>query len=200
MAEQVGKIWILRGFREVGYALSPEARAAQFAQVEAALNECGRLVVSAAARWSNSGVHSFGAELFPDLESLRAHTAMLHKLDWFRYVDSESFVGTPTEINEPAYENPVFQLQLIRGLRDAVWSHSAEEIQAAQQRNGAMAASLGVRRILRLDCRWAREDYMMVQILEWPSLEAVMKHSVLEEESEWPRYLDQTHILGVKAA
>ncbi len=198
MAEQIGKIWIVRRYREAGYALTAEERAAKMAQVDAARRDCARVLVQANARWSGNGVASFGAELYPDLEALKNHTANLEKIDWFRYIDSETIIGTPVLVSEPAYENPVFQLQLIRGTREMVWTLTQERTQAELQRNVANAEGLGMRHVLRLDCRWAREDYSMVQILEWPSLEAVMKHVAFEEEQEWPRAVNQTHILGTK--
>lgn len=200
MAGQVCKVYIVRGFREAGYALSQEEIDAKLAQVEAARPQCGgRMLVRALARWSSYEIYGFGAEIFPDLESLQKHTAALDELDWFRYIDTESFIGTPSVINEPTYENPVYQLQLIRGPREAGYAMMDEQGDTELQRVIAAADELGSRTILRLDCRWSREDYMMIQIHEWPSLEAQMKHTAFEEQIAWPRMVDQRHILGVKA-
>jgi hypothetical protein len=198
MAEQIGKIWIVRQLREASYALSADERAAKVAQADALRNECARVLVDANALWSGYGVASFGAELYPDIEALQHHTASLEKMDWFRYVDSETFVGTVQIANAPVYENPVFQLQFIRGLKELAWTLSPERVQSEQRRNAASAEALGVRRVLRLDTRWSREGYMWVQILEWPDMEALMKHIAFEEQQDWPRGVDQTHILGVK--
>lgn len=200
MAEKIGKLWIVRRFREAGYALSAEERAAKMAQVDALRRECAHVLVDANALWSGYGVASFGAELYGDIEALQNHTARLEKMDWFRYVESDTFVGTVVFANEPAYENPVFQLQFIRGIREAAKALPPERVQAEMQRNAASAESLGMRRVLRLDTRWSREGYLWVQILEWPNMEAVMKHIAFEEQQEWPRGVDQTHVLGVKAA
>ena len=199
MAE-VGKVYIVRRFREAGYALSTEERDAKLAQVAAARHECGgRLLVSAVARWSGYGIYGFGAEVFPDLESLQKHTAALDKLDWYRYVESESFVGTPSIISEPAYENPVYQLQLFHGAREAGYAMPEERLLGELKRVQASGDEQGIRRLLRMDCRWSREDYGLIQVFEWPSLEAQMKHTAFEEQVEWPRLVNQRHILGVKA-
>lgn len=198
MAEQIGKIWIVRRYREAGYALSAEERAAKMAQVDASRKECARVLVDANAFSSGYSVAGFGAELYPDLEALRNHTANLEKIDWFRYVESETFVGTVKFVTEPVYENPVFQLQVIRGVREAGYAAPPEKMQDELQRNMAEADTLGVRRVLGLDTRWSREDPWRVQILEWPSLEAVMKHAAFEEQQEWPRLVDQTNFLGVR--
>ena len=199
MAE-VGKVYIVRRFREAGYALSTEEREAKLAQVAAARHECGgRLLVSAVARWSGYEIYGFGAEVFPDLESLQKHTAALEKLDWYRYVDSESFIGTPSIINEPVYETPVYQLQLFHGGREAGYAMPEERLLGELKRVQASGDEQGIRRLLRMDCRWSREDYGLIQVFEWPSLEAQMKHTAFEELVEWPRLVNQRHILGVKA-
>lgn len=201
MSGEVCKVYILRRFREAGYALSPEERAAKIAQVAAARQACGgRLLVSAVARWSGYGVYGFGAEVFPDLASLQKHTAALEELNWYRYVESESFIGTPLIMSDSTYENPIYQLQLIRGPREACYAMPEEQLNAEFKRIFASVEEQGMRRILRLDCRWSREDLRLIQLHEWPSLEAQMRHTVFEEQAEWPRLFDQTHILGVKAA
>lgn len=201
MSGEICKVYILRQFREAGYGLSPEERAAKFAQVAAARQECGgRLLVSAIARWSGYDVYGFGAEVFPDLASLQKHTAALEELNWYRYVESESFIGTPLIMNDPVYENPIYQLQLICGPREACYAMPEEQLNGEFERVFASVNEQGMRRILRLDCRWSREDLRLIQLHEWPSLEAQMKHTAFEEQLEWPRLFDQTHILGVKAA
>ena len=200
MEGQVGKVYILRRFREAGYALSTGEREAKLAQVAAARLECGgRLLVSAAARWSRHGIYGFGAEIFPDIESLQKHTEALEKLDWDRYVESESFVGTPLIINEPVYENPIYTLQLVQGGRDPAHTMPDEQFRDRIMDNVASADAYGIRRLLRMGCRWSSEAYALIQLFEWPSLEAQMKHIAFEEQAETPRLMSQTHILGVKA-
>ena len=200
MTQEVCKVYIVRRFKEAGYALSNEERAAKLAQVAAARQECGgKLLVSAASRWSDYGTYGFGAEIFPDFASLQKHTAALDNLDWFRYIESESFIGTPAVVNEPAYENAVYALQLIHGRRESSYALPEEQFHNEFKRVIDSADTFGRRRLLRMDCLWSREDYAMIQVHEWPSLEACMKHTAFEEQVEWPRLIDQRHILGVKA-
>ena len=201
MSEEVCKVYILRRFREAGYALTMEERAAKLAQVAAARQECGgRLLLSAIARWSGYGVYGFGAEVFPDVASLQKHTAALEELNWYRFVESESFIGTPLIFDDPVYENPIYQLQLIRGPREASYAMPKERLDGEFKRVFASVDEQGMRRVLRLDCRWSREDLRLVQLHEWPNLKAQMKHTAFEEQQEWPRLFNQTHILGIKAA
>ena len=200
MAGQVCKVFLLRRLTEAGYAFSVEERAAKFAQAAAVRAESGgSLLFNALAGWSSYDIYGFGAELFPGLESLKQHTAALEKLDWFRYVESETFIGTPIILNEPAYPNPIFVLQLVKGIREAGYALPEGELENRFKQVAASADALGVRRILRMTCRWSREDYGMVQVHEWPSLEAQTKHTAFEEQMDWPRYFNQRHVLGIKA-
>lgn len=200
MSEEVCKVYIIRRFKEAGYALSNDERQARLAQAAAVRHECGgRLLVNALARWADYGIYGFGAEIYPNLESLQKHTAALEELDWYRYIDSESFIGTPLIIEEPAYENPVYHLQLIHGRREAGYALSEERSNDGFKQVFASAEEHGMRRLVRMDCRWSREDYRLIQVFEWPSLDAQMKHIAFEEQLEWPRIFDQSHILGIKA-
>jgi hypothetical protein len=65
--------------------------------------------------------------------------------------------------------------------------------------NIASVDALGIRCLFRLRCRWFREEYALIQVFEWPSLEAHIKQVAFEEQAEAPRLISQTHILGVKA-
>ena len=200
MAGQVCKVYIVRRFKDAGYALSEKEREAKLAQVAAVRQECGgRLLVSAVARWSDYGVYGFGAEVFPDIESLQKHTEELEKLDWYRYIDSVSFIGTPLIIEEPIYEAPIYQLQLIHGMREAGYALPEERLNDGFKQVFTSVDKQGMRRLLRMDCRWSNEDYRLIQVFEWPSLEAQMKHTAFEEQLDWPRIVNQQHILGVKA-
>lgn len=199
MSGLVCKVFILRRFTEAGYALTPEGRAAKLAELAETRRQAGaRLLVNAAATWSHYDMDRFGAEVFTGIESLKKYTAALDKIDWFRYVESETFIGTPLILNEPTYENPIYVLQLIRGIREAGYTLTESDRERRFRQIIASADSLGVRRILRMTCRWSREDYGMVQVHEWPNLEALMQQVAFEQEMEWPRYFDQENILGVK--
>ena len=44
--------------------------------------------------WSNERWMAFGVEEFPDMDSVHKHSAALQELEWFRYIDSETMLGT----------------------------------------------------------------------------------------------------------
>ena len=44
--------------------------------------------------WSSEQWVMFGVEEFPDIEAVQKHTEDLWELEWFRYMDSTSMLGT----------------------------------------------------------------------------------------------------------
>lgn len=64
-------------------------------KVTEALNTAGgkELVVCDAA-WSNERWPFFGVEEFPDLEAVQRHQQILTDLNWTRYIESRSTLGT----------------------------------------------------------------------------------------------------------
>jgi hypothetical protein len=80
------------------YELSKEEQNALLEKIGNALTESGgKPVVNCNASTFSDQWQVCGVEEFPDLDSLHKHAAALQKLDWFRYVDSESVLATPWE-------------------------------------------------------------------------------------------------------
>ena len=199
MAGEVCKVFIVRRMKEAGYALSAEGRSAQLAKGAAALKESGgRSLIAAMSRWSTYDTYLFGAELFPTIEAVQKYSELLEKLNWFQFIEGETFLGTPLNVSEPAAEGAIYALQLINGARGAVAALSEEQINQRLADVAGHADSLGVRRILQMNPRWSHEELLHIQILEWPSLEALMKQVAYEEDVEWLRYASQRQILGTR--
>lgn len=80
------------------YELSKEEQDALGKKVERALTEAGgkSLVMGDASVFSDQW-QVCGVEEFPDLDSLHKHAAALQKLEWFRYIESESMLAAPWE-------------------------------------------------------------------------------------------------------
>jgi hypothetical protein len=94
MAEKVYKLFIGHA-KEAWYQLSDEEKKAKFDAVEAAMAECGgKRVIACRSRWSDELNGSFGIEEYPDIEAVQKYALMLEKLEWFRYVESKSYLGT----------------------------------------------------------------------------------------------------------
>ncbi len=204
MTGQTIKVTILRQYKEAGRALPIEEQKARIQQADAIRNECGgRLLVSADAHWSSGDIFGFSAEVFPGIEAAQKHAAALDKIDWFRYVDSESFLGFPEILNQPVYEKGILQLQVIRGMKEQAYAlrnvMGMNANDAVQNDISANIDKLRGRRILRISCRWSREDVWAVQLLEWPDLDALRKQVAFEDLRNWSLMFDQKHYLGTRA-
>ncbi len=82
-------------FTEAYYQLSPEERAALMARSEGISAQHGvKLHVLCDSNWSNEQWTGFGLEEFPDLETLQQHNTALAAIDWFRYLECETMLGT----------------------------------------------------------------------------------------------------------
>ena len=94
MSGPVYKCWRMRS-AEAWYQLSQIERDALLAKVLAALDEVGgKSVVMCDSRWAEEEWGYWGVEEFPDVQAVQRHTQLLHDLNWFRYIESESMLGT----------------------------------------------------------------------------------------------------------
>jgi len=94
MAQPIYKLWQGR-FTEAWHQLPEEEQQRLLGAVEEALNAVGgkELVICDAA-WSNERWPYFGVEEHPDLEAVQRHDRMLTDLNWLRYMESRSTLGT----------------------------------------------------------------------------------------------------------
>lgn len=82
-------------WKEAWFALSDEEQKTLGAKVRAALNQAGgKELVFCDSTWSSEQWWGFGVEEFPDIESVQQHTRLLDELNWMRYVESETLLGT----------------------------------------------------------------------------------------------------------
>lgn len=97
MAGPVYKMFRAR-WKEPWFALSEKEREALGAKVRAALKQVGgKEVVFCDSRWSSEQWWGFGVEEFPDIEAVQQHTRLLEELNWMRYVEAETLLGTPVQ-------------------------------------------------------------------------------------------------------
>jgi len=94
MAQPVYKLWQGR-LTEAWHELSEEEQQRLLGQVAEALDTAGgkELVICDAA-WSNERWPLFGVEEFPNLEALQRHEQLLTGLNWLRYIESRTTLGT----------------------------------------------------------------------------------------------------------
>jgi hypothetical protein len=85
-------------WKEPWFALSKEEQDALTAKVIDALKQAGgKEVIFCNSAWSSEQWWAFGVEEFPDLEAVQQHTRLLQELDWMRYVEAETLLGTAVQ-------------------------------------------------------------------------------------------------------
>ena len=98
MAQPIYKLWQGR-FTEAWNQLSQQEQQRLLSQVMDALNTVGgRELVVCDAAWSNERWPIFGVEEFPDLEAVQRHEQMLTDLNWLRYIESRTTLGTELQV------------------------------------------------------------------------------------------------------
>jgi hypothetical protein len=98
MAQPIYKLWQAR-WTEAWHALSPDEQNRLLAQAMKALETAGgKELVLCNAAWSNERWPFFGLEEFPDLEAVERHAQLLLDLNWARYMESRTTIGTQLEL------------------------------------------------------------------------------------------------------
>ena len=94
MAQPIYQLWQART-TEAWHQLSQEDQQRLLGKVMEALDTVGgkELVICDAA-WSNERWPIFGVEEFPDIEAVQRHEQLLTDLNWLRYVESRTTLGT----------------------------------------------------------------------------------------------------------
>jgi len=81
-------------FTEAWYRLSEEEQDKKMDRIGESLEKLGISGRYYDASWSSEQWSFFGIEEFPDIEAVQKHTENLNAIEWFRYIDSESVLGT----------------------------------------------------------------------------------------------------------
>jgi hypothetical protein len=94
MAQSIYKLWQGRP-TEAWHQLSQEEQQRLMGKVTEALDTAGgKELVACDAAWSNERWPFFGVEEFPDLEAVQRHEQLLTDLNWLRYIESRTTLGT----------------------------------------------------------------------------------------------------------
>jgi hypothetical protein len=102
MAQRIYKLWQGRP-TEAWHQLPQQEQQRLLSQVTEALDTAGgRELVICDAAWSNERWPFFGLEEFPDLEAVQRHERMLTDLNWLRYIESRTTLGTEFQFPDNA--------------------------------------------------------------------------------------------------
>jgi hypothetical protein len=94
MAKPIYKVFLGRP-TEAMYQLSQEEQNSLMAKVSETLEKVGgKPVVVCDSSWASEQWPFFGVEVYPDIEAVQKSTELLNELNWFRYVESITVLGT----------------------------------------------------------------------------------------------------------
>jgi hypothetical protein len=95
----IHKLCLIRGYTEAYYQLSDEARAELWKKVEDAITKAGARMSTPYydCRWSNDKYSTFFIMEYPNIEAAMADTAGVEEAGLFRYLVSETILGTVRE-------------------------------------------------------------------------------------------------------
>ncbi|MEZ4669423.1 MAG: hypothetical protein R3E39_16070 [Anaerolineae bacterium] len=92
---KIYKCWTVHRLTEAWYSLAQDEQNALLGKVSNCLKQVGgEAVITCNISWSNEGVGAFGVEAFPSLEAVQEHRRLLDALNWGRYIESTSYLGT----------------------------------------------------------------------------------------------------------
>ena len=95
-----GPIYVFsaNGRTDAWYQLSDEERESLMDEVRANAEEVGtKVILSCNSKWASDAWDFFRVEEYPDIETLQKHIELDNELDWFRYVEGMSILGTKWE-------------------------------------------------------------------------------------------------------
>ena len=94
MAQPIYKMFLVRP-TESFYALSQAEQEKLLTEVRSLLDKVGgRSIILCDSAWASEQWTFFGVEEFPSLEALQQHTKLLEALNWYRYIESTTLLGT----------------------------------------------------------------------------------------------------------
>ena len=94
MSETVYQFWRGRT-TEARYRLSKDEQDKFLAKVQENKEQLrGKVLISCDCAWSTEVWQFWGVTEFPNVAALQKHIAFLIEIDWYRYIESETMLGT----------------------------------------------------------------------------------------------------------
>ncbi|MCU0522530.1 MAG: hypothetical protein MUF84_17785 [Anaerolineae bacterium] len=163
------------------------------------------------ARWANEGLYDWGVLEYPSLEALQQKTAELEKLQWWRYWECESILGSPMpaflgeeHIWDPGADKahimprPIYILVVAKLDKEAWFQLSEEDRSELWAKTLDADRRAGAKFVVGGQSRWANEAISAWVVLEYPSIEAILqKYDDLEGKLNCFRYWACDTYLGV---
>ncbi|MFT3893116.1 MAG: hypothetical protein QM730_15915 [Anaerolineales bacterium] len=194
-------LFLVRGYREAYYQLSPEGRDQLWARVGESSQAAGaKTIVGCYSRWSNETYPAWGIEEYPNLQALQQSARTNEKNQHFRYLEAETYNGVLTEgfqIPTVDIPDPIYQLFLVKNQHNDAWASLAEDtrdrIFAAV--GESIRKNCGIN-LIGCDINRSNEEYSFFGVTAWPTIEAEQAHFQELTKLGWNCYFYAKTILG----
>ena len=94
MAQPIYKVWFMN-YKEPWYQLTTEEQNKFMADIEESLKQVGgELITICISVWSSEEWLGWGVEKYPDIEAVQKHAENLFNMNWFKYIESKTYLGT----------------------------------------------------------------------------------------------------------
>jgi hypothetical protein len=94
MAGPIYKLWMVRA-TEAGQQLSEEEFQTLAAKVDEAMRQVGaKRILGCNSGWADESVQWWGVDEYPDIEAEQKYYQLLTEMNWFRFVESRTLLGT----------------------------------------------------------------------------------------------------------
>jgi hypothetical protein len=98
MSKPVYLLVLVKGATEAWHQLPQDQQAEMWQKAFASLDQAGgKAMISCDARWSSQQWWAFSVEEYPSVEVLQEHMKRLEKMNWWRYLEITTVLGTAYE-------------------------------------------------------------------------------------------------------
>ena len=98
MSEPVYMLVIAKGYTEAGHQLSKEKQKDLWAKVNEISKQAGeKQIIACNSRWADESTVGWVVFEYPDMDAYQKKVEELEKLNWWRYISTQTILGTKTE-------------------------------------------------------------------------------------------------------
>lgn len=98
MPKPICLLVLVKGHKEAWYQLSKQEQDALWAKGEEIDRQAGATwKIACNSRWADEEMYGWAVLEYPDMEAYQAKAAALEELQWWRYYEVKTVLGTPME-------------------------------------------------------------------------------------------------------
>jgi hypothetical protein len=201
MSKPIFKLYLMKlGIEAV--TLPAEKQQSLLGKGEEILAQVGGKTLISGEIWSDEKYQYFGIEQYPNWQALREHDRCLREINWFQYLESETFLGVDDPDN-PTRQEPLsmterpeesFLLLFIARLHSEF--ELTEEVMKQAQQVQEYMKELGIQDLVSVNTRIGNEAWGTFGVQLIPSMDALEKKQAAQAKVNWWKYIEARSYLG----